>query len=88
MFYINKKGYSVCLYGLPPFFKGIFGDAGNAEANFGDNRILLIRAAPGTFFAVIGGIIAVMTITNGINDETTSTTEITHQLQSQNHSPI
>ena len=55
--------------GYSLFRKGIFNDAGNAEAAFGDNRILLKRAAPGTFFAVIGGIIAVMVVFSGLSVE-------------------
>lgn len=44
------------------FGRGIFGDAGDLEATFKDNKILLKRAAPGTFFAVLGAAIAISTV--------------------------
>ena len=48
------------------FKLGIWGKAGNLEANIGDKKLILKRAAPGTFFALFGAIIISLTVIKGL----------------------
>ena len=48
------------------FTAGIWGHAGELEAEFGDNKLVLKKAAPGTFFALFGAIIISMTLYKGL----------------------
>ncbi|WP_206512315.1 hypothetical protein [Colwellia sp. Arc7-635] len=43
------------------------GDAGSAEGSFGDNKIIVKKAAPGTFFALFGAIVICVTIFKGLD---------------------
>lgn len=54
------------LLGYRLFKAGIWGDAGNFQANFKDAKLVLKSAAPGTFFAVLGAAIVVFTVTSGL----------------------
>ncbi len=48
------------------FTAGIWGHAGELEAEFGDNKLILKKAAPGTFFALFGAIIISITLYKGL----------------------
>lgn len=48
------------------FAAGIWGHAGEIEGEFGDNKLVLKKAAPGTFFALFGAIIISVTIYKGL----------------------
>ena len=48
------------------FKAGIWGHAGELEAEFGDNKLVLKKAAPGTFFALFGAIIIAITLYKGL----------------------
>ncbi len=50
-------GTAFAFMGYRLFVSGIWGDAGEVEATFRDNKLLIKRGAPGTFFAVFGTII-------------------------------
>lgn len=52
--------------GYKLFMSGIWGDAGDIDSKFGDNRIVIKKAAPGTFFALFGAIIVGATIMKGL----------------------
>lgn len=54
------------LFAYRLFKAGIWGDAGNFQANFKDAKLVLKSAAPGTFFAVLGAAIVVFTVTTGL----------------------
>jgi hypothetical protein len=49
------------------FIAGIWGHAGELETEFGDNKIVLKKAAPGTFFALFGAIIIAITLYKGLD---------------------
>lgn len=51
------------------FMSGIWGHAGELETGFGDNRIVIKKAAPGTFFAVFGALIIAITLYKGVEFE-------------------
>ena len=51
------------------FMSGIWGHAGELETSFGDNKIVLKEAAPGTFFAVFGAAIIAITLYKGLEFE-------------------
>jgi len=53
--------------GYKLFIAGVFGRAGNMDVSVGDNKILLKKAAPGTFFALFGAIIISLTIYQGLD---------------------
>ncbi len=59
-------GLAFGVMGYKLFVKGIFGDAGDLESKWGDNRLILKRAAPGTFFAVLGAGVLVATLWSGV----------------------
>ncbi|AKP50833.1 hypothetical protein [Cyclobacterium amurskyense] len=48
------------------FIKGIWGQAGDLDMKFQDNRLILKKAAPGTFFALFGAIIISITLWKGL----------------------
>ncbi|WP_237059896.1 hypothetical protein [Microbulbifer sediminum] len=51
------------------FMSGIWGGAGELEAGFRDNRVVLKEAAPGTFFALCGALIVAVTLYKGLEFE-------------------
>lgn len=59
-------GLASCYFGYKLFVAGIWGNAGDMETNFGNNKVVLKSAAPGTFFAVLGTIIICVTIWKGL----------------------
>ena len=48
------------------FVKGIWGQAGDLDTKFGDNKVVLKNAAPGTFFALFGSVIIIVTLSKGL----------------------
>jgi hypothetical protein len=48
------------------FLAGIWGHAGEIEGEFGNNKLVIKKAAPGTFFALFGAIIISITIYKGM----------------------
>lgn len=59
-------GVALCWMGYRLFTVGIFAEAGDAEGKWGNKRIILKRAAPGTFFALFGAIVLSLAINKGI----------------------
>jgi hypothetical protein len=53
--------------GYKLFMSGIWGDAGRMDAEFGDTKLIVQKAAPGTFFALFGTIIVGFSVFTGIN---------------------
>ena len=49
------------------FKLGVWGNAGDLNAKFSNTTLVLKSAAPGTFFAVLGALIVVVTVWQGIN---------------------
>ena len=60
-------GFGFCWMGYRLFVNGIWGNAGDFEAQFKDNKLIMKRAAPGTFFALFGAIIVSLTILKGLD---------------------
>ena len=60
-------GSLFCALGYRLFKLGIWGGAGDLDAKFHDTRLVLKSAAPGTFFAILGAVIIVVTVWQGIN---------------------
>ena len=60
-------GVLFCYLGYKLFTAGIWGNAGNLEVNWNDNKLLLKKAAPGTFFALFGTAIVIVSIINGFS---------------------
>lgn len=61
------SGLAFGYMGYRLFMAGVFEHAGNLEAVFGKEHLILKAAAPGTFFAVLGCVIIVATIWRGVN---------------------
>jgi hypothetical protein len=66
-------GLALCYWGYKLFMSGVWGpkqgefiSAGEINAQFGDNRLLIKRAAPGTFFVVLGAVVLIFTICKGL----------------------
>ena len=51
------------------FMAGVWGNSGDLKTNFGDTKIVLKAAAPGTFFALFGTIIILAAIFMKMNLE-------------------
>ena len=49
------------------FMSGIWGKAGNLDAEFRDIKLVVKQAAPGTFFALFGTIIVAFSVFTGIS---------------------
>lgn len=64
------SGVLLAYMGYKLFMAGIWGHAGNAEAEFGNNRVLIKKAAPGTFFVLAGTIVIGITIYKGLEFNT------------------
>jgi len=69
-------GLAICYMGYKLFMSGVWGpkqgestSAGEIHAQFGDNRLLIKRAAPGTFFVVFGAAVLIFTIYKGLDLE-------------------
>ena len=60
-------GVSLSYMGYRLFISGIWGDAGSAEGNFTDFKIIIRKAAPGTFFAVLGAMVLIAAIFKGLS---------------------
>lgn len=59
-------GMLFCWLGYQLFKRGLWGDAGDLEAKYKDNSIVLKGAAPGTFFAVLGAVVISVALYKGI----------------------
>ena len=59
-------GFGSCWMGYKLFISGIWGNAGEIEGTFENNRLVVKKAAPGTFFALFGTIVIVCTIWKGL----------------------
>ena len=53
------------LLGYKLFKSGIWGNAGELDTKFKDNKLVLKNAAPGTFFVVLGAAIIIVTLIQG-----------------------
>jgi hypothetical protein len=63
------SGVALAWMGYQLFLSGVFGNAGDMDARWGQNRLLLKRATPGTFFAVLGTAIVVTSVLKGASTE-------------------
>jgi hypothetical protein len=54
-------------FGYRLFMAGLWGSAGDVEAQFRDTKVLVRQAAPGTFFALFGAAIILMTLFQGFD---------------------
>ncbi len=52
--------------GYKLFMAGVWGEAGDVQAQFKENKLLIKRAAPGTFFVLFGTIVVCFTIFKGL----------------------
>lgn len=60
-------GVLLSFLGYKLFMAGVWGNAGNAEGSFGDNKLIIKKAAPGTFFVIMGAIVIGLTIMKGLD---------------------
>jgi hypothetical protein len=59
-------GVALSYFGYRLFLAGVWGNAGDLDVTFSDNKLVLKSAAPGTFFALFGTIIIVFTVWKGL----------------------
>jgi hypothetical protein len=60
-------GLLLCYMGYRLFMSGVWGNSGDLTTQFGDTKLLLKSAAPGTFFVVLGTVVLLATIWKGLN---------------------
>ncbi len=65
-------GIALSYMGYKLFMAGVWGNAGDAEGVFGNNKLVIKRAAPGTFFILVGAIVIGLTIAHGLSFKTTT----------------
>jgi hypothetical protein len=66
-------GLCIIFLGYMLFLKGIFGDSGDVEGGWHDYKLIVRKAAPGTYFVLFGSLIIAATIFKGLeNDEKVS----------------
>jgi hypothetical protein len=76
-------GLAFAYMGYRLFMSSVWGQAGELDAQFGKNKILLKKAAPGTFFALFGAVVIALTIWKGLLFETTTKTNSNDQSSQQ-----
>jgi|GEM_PF-1021836 len=59
-------GLLFCILGYRLFVLGIFSGAGDMDARFHNNRLVLKKAAPGTFFALFGAAVIGLVVWKGL----------------------
>lgn len=62
-------GVIIIFLGYLLFVKGVFHESGDFEGAFKDNKIILKKAAPGTYFVVFGSIVILMALYKGFVTE-------------------
>jgi hypothetical protein len=77
-------GLLLSYMGYKLFMAGVWGNAGDAEGAFGNNKLVIKKAAPGTFFILMGAIVIGLTISNGLSFNTASEQ---HQTEMQDEKP-
>ena len=60
-------GLSFAYFGYKLFMANIWGHAGDLKLEFSQNSLVLKKAAPGTFFAVLGAMIVVFVVVRGLD---------------------
>ncbi|AEJ01321.1 hypothetical protein Nit79A3_1489 [Nitrosomonas sp. Is79A3] len=71
-------GVLLCYMGFKLFMAGIWGHSGEVEGSFRDNKIIIKKAAPGTFFVLMGALVLGITISKGIDFKSTEKIERGH----------
>ncbi|HYL91570.1 MAG TPA: hypothetical protein VEW69_00280 [Alphaproteobacteria bacterium] len=66
------SGVAFAYMGYRLFLSGVFERAGQLEAAWGKDNLILKQAAPGTFFALFGCAIILMTVLRGFETRSTS----------------
>ena len=61
------------------FMAGVWGEAGDVEAKFKDTKVIIKRAAPGTFFALFGTIIVCFVVFKELRFEDKGSSTTTQQ---------
>lgn len=59
-------GSLFCWLGYRLFTLGVWGHAGDFDAKFKSTKLVLKSAAPGTFFAILGAAIVIVTLWQGL----------------------
>lgn len=62
-------GLALAYMGYRLFLSNIWGQSGDLRAQFRENSLVLKKAAPGTFFAVLGTVVIVTTLFTGLEYE-------------------
>lgn len=70
------------------FMAGVWGNAGDVEAQFKDNKLIVKKAAPGTFFVLFGAIVICITIYKGLKFDdsgSSASTQVIEILEDKNN---
>jgi hypothetical protein len=60
------SGVMICFFGYLLFVRGIFTSAGDLDSQFHNTKLVLKKAAPGTFFALFGACVVAVTVWRGL----------------------
>jgi hypothetical protein len=69
-------GLALAFMGYKLFVHGIFTDSGELRTNWEDKKLVLRKAAPGTFFALFGTIIVCVSLWRGLSFEPSKTAPV------------
>lgn len=60
------SGLAIIFLGYHLFIKGIFAHSGDLDASWKDYKLILKKAAPGTYFVIFGSIILITVVFQGL----------------------
>lgn len=71
-------GLLIILLGYKLFVKGVFDKSGDIEATWKDKKLLIRKAAPGTFFVLFGACIMAISTYKGLQFDSASSSQTAH----------
>jgi len=65
-------GLIIIFLGFRLFMRGIFNESGDVEGGWKDLKIIVRKAAPGTYFVIFGSLLIGLTVYKGLSTEETT----------------
>nr|WP_294950184.1 hypothetical protein [uncultured Mucilaginibacter sp.] len=83
-------GLVIVFLGYMLFIKGVFNESGDVEGSFNDYKLIVRKAAPGTYFVLFGSIVIGMIVFKGFSTAELNQTKrggVTRQDSSKRDAP-
>jgi hypothetical protein len=62
-------GLTIVCLGYVLFLKGIFNESGDMQGSFKNYKLVIRKAAPGTYFVLFGSLLIAFTVFKGLDSE-------------------